>query len=449
MVFLVAHVGWWSIFFAPGLVYHELSVAKCGDLSGPDTVRVYVGDWVFEKRPDMVGQRCWFRTFVSEFCQNSGVVETVKKIQMFVRLQLSILHKLNGWSSKSWKLKDFLVFYLQVIALILFFFPNQVKWLGGIESWFPSFGTKSATSAGKGRERSWTVWILRHRQWARAEGQSDENKPAYSIIWILSWSIFYWTFVFSFRFASFSSLSSIGLWNTESTLQANISFSEKRYDFRTDLPSCMDVWVPWFDMEACGWNLAEISRNSVVDCSKGSTSSSHFGKCAQSCDMKSKLRIYNCNLNPSKINCTSLRVAIYPFLVVSPWLMGVLQKSPKYVVDNPRHVRCYSPLLEKCVYRYHLVFMTQADNIMCDSMSCKSKCWLKFFNPKNAKTDPWIGMSLCMVYVTPQVMLTVCSLTLKYVCTAELWLEGMSNRFWMCSMFWQPIQSCTACRTFT
>ena len=329
------------------------------------------------------------------------------------------------------------------------FFPNQVKWLGGIESWFPSFGTKSATSAGKGRERSWTVWILRHRQWARAEGQSDENKPAYSIIWILSWPIFYWTFVFSFRFASFSSLSSIGLWNTESTLQANISFSEKRYDNRTDLPSCMDVWVPWFDIEACGWNLAEISRNRVVDCSKGSTSSSHFGKCAQSCDMKSKLRIYNCNLNPSKINCTSLRVAIYPFLVVSPWLMGVLQKSPKYVVDNPRHVRCYSPLLEKCVYRYHLVFMTQADNIMCDSMSCKSKCWLKFFNPKNAKTDPWIGISLCMVYVTPQVMLTVCSLTLKYVCTAELWLEGMSNRFWMCSMFWQPIQSCTACRTFT
>jgi len=28
-----------------------------------------------------------------------------------------------------------------------------------------------------------------------------------------------------------------------------------------------------------------------------------------------------------------------------------------------------------------------ADNIMCDSMSCKSKCWLKFFNPKNAKTE--------------------------------------------------------------
>ena len=30
---------------------------------------------------------------------------------------------------------------------------------------------------------------------------------------------------------------------------------------------------------------------------------------------------------------------------------------------------------------------SQADNIMCDAMSCKSKCWLKFFNPENAKTD--------------------------------------------------------------
>eukprot|EP00435_Cladocopium_sp_Y103_P059391 s1173_g21.t1 len=28
-----------------------------------------------------------------------------------------------------------------------------------------------------------------------------------------------------------------------------------------------------------------------------------------------------------------------------------------------------------------------ADNIMCDAMSCKSKCWLKFFNAKNAKTE--------------------------------------------------------------
>ena len=27
--------------------------------------------------------------------------------------------------------------------------------------------------------------------------------------------------------------------------KANISFSEKRYDGRTDLPSCMDVWDSW------------------------------------------------------------------------------------------------------------------------------------------------------------------------------------------------------------
>ncbi|CAK9006700.1 unnamed protein product [Durusdinium trenchii] len=38
------------------------------------------------------------------------------------------------------------------------------------------------------------------------------------------------------------------------------------------------------------------------------------------------------------------------------------------------------------------------DNIMCDSMSCKSKCWLKFFNAKNAKTEitgrvPWYDLN--------------------------------------------------------
>ncbi|CAJ1335274.1 unnamed protein product [Effrenium voratum] len=27
------------------------------------------------------------------------------------------------------------------------------------------------------------------------------------------------------------------------------------------------------------------------------------------------------------------------------------------------------------------------DNIMCDAMSCKQKCWIKFFDPKNAKTE--------------------------------------------------------------
>ncbi|CAL1142336.1 unnamed protein product [Cladocopium goreaui] len=35
-----------------------------------------------------------------------------------------------------------------------------------------------------------------------------------------------------------------------------------------------------------------------------------------------------------------------------------------------------------------------ADNIMCDAMSCKSKCWLKFFNAKNAKTDAWRNFNI-------------------------------------------------------
>lgn len=80
-------------------------MAKCGDLS--DKTLVYVGDWVFEKRPDMVGQRCWFQAFVSDFGQNNGVVDTVKKIQMFVRLQLSILHKLNRMKLKKLETEGF------------------------------------------------------------------------------------------------------------------------------------------------------------------------------------------------------------------------------------------------------------------------------------------------------------------------------------------------------
>lgn len=94
---------------------------------------------------------------------------------------------------------------------------------------------------------------------------------------------------------------------------------------------------------------------------------------------------------------------------------------------KPTMFICDSPLLEKCVDRYHFVFMTKADNIMCDSMSCKSKCWLKFFNPKNAKTDPWKEFVHGVCHTKD--MLTVCSLTLKYVRTAELWIEKMSNRF--------------------
>lgn len=81
------------------------------------------------------------------------------------------------------------------------------------------------------------------------------------------------------------------------------------------------------------WKLGEISRNRVSSgLFQGFNVIITFW---ESCDMKSKFRIYDCNLNPSKTDCTSLRVAICPFLVVSPWLMFVLQKSPKYVVENP------------------------------------------------------------------------------------------------------------------
>ena len=37
-------------------------------------------------------------------------------------------------------------------------------------------------------------------------------------------------------------------------VQAGIDFSEARYDGRTDLPSCMDVWAPRFGMEGLGFN---------------------------------------------------------------------------------------------------------------------------------------------------------------------------------------------------